>query len=315
MIFGPYHLLWAASWVPGRRNKVQGAQANLLSDGQRLHLHHGPIDLIVEAFGSSRDAAYRGAAKRFSVVLEELVSELPALRARGRQDREFVGPVAQRMQSAIAPFCDQFVTPMAAVAGAVADDILQYVADVDGIHKAYVNNGGDIAFHLKPGSSMTVALASAPGGRATLSASDPYRGMATSGWRGRSLSLGIADAVTVVARDAASADVAATLIANAVDLPDCPTITRAPANEIAPDSDLGALLVTTSVGELTERQAEHALQLGRPFAEELLRRQLIGAASIQLCNRIEVVGPLPMDHDRLKQPAVRQKEALADARV
>ena len=34
----------------------------------------------------------------------------------------------------------------------------------------------------------------------------PHRGVATSGWRGRSHSLGIADSVTVVARNAAAAD-------------------------------------------------------------------------------------------------------------
>ncbi|MEM6497012.1 MAG: UPF0280 family protein, partial [Pseudomonadota bacterium] len=124
---------------------MQQAQAKLLSDEQRLHLHHGPIDLIVEAFGLGRDAAYRRATERFSVILQELVDELPELRARGRKDRQFFGPVAQRMQSAIAPFCNQFVTPMAAVAGAVADDILQHVAGGAGVQKAYVNNGGDIA--------------------------------------------------------------------------------------------------------------------------------------------------------------------------
>ena len=48
------------------------------------------------------------------------------------------------------------------------------------------------------------------------------RGIATSGWRGRSFSLGIADAVTVLAATAAEADAAATMIANAVDLPGHP---------------------------------------------------------------------------------------------
>ena len=31
---------------------MSGPQASLLSDGRRLHLNHGPIDLIVEAFGA-----------------------------------------------------------------------------------------------------------------------------------------------------------------------------------------------------------------------------------------------------------------------
>ena len=77
---------------------------------------------------------------------------------------------------------------------------------------------------------------------------DPVRGIATSGWRGRSFSLGIADAVTVLAATAAKADAAATIIANAVDLPNHAAITRVPAREIAPDNDLGERLVTRAVG-------------------------------------------------------------------
>ena len=65
------------------------------------------------------------------------------------------------------------------------------------------------------------------------------RGVATSGWRGRSFSLGIADAVTVLAATAAAADAAATIIANAVDLPGHPAIARRPASELEDDSDLG----------------------------------------------------------------------------
>ena len=77
------------------------------------------------------------------------------------------------------------------------------------------------------------------------------RGIATSGRHGRSFSLGIADAVTVLARTASQADAAATIIANAVDLPGHPAIIRCPANELQPDSDLGARLVTRDVGELS----------------------------------------------------------------
>ena len=98
-------------------------------------------------------------------------------------------------------------------------------ADLD---KAYVNNGGDIALHLAPGAvDATPAIAGTGHGladRVIIRADDPVRGIATSGWRGRSFSLGIADAVTVLARTAAEADAAATMIANAVDLPGHPAI-------------------------------------------------------------------------------------------
>ena len=32
---------------------MQGPQVTWLQDGKRLHLNHGPIDLIVEAFGEA----------------------------------------------------------------------------------------------------------------------------------------------------------------------------------------------------------------------------------------------------------------------
>ena len=271
---------------------MHGAQASLLPDNRRLHLHHGPIDLIVEAFGSGRYEAYQRATSRFMTVLDELVAELPELRTRGHRNGKFSGSIARRMQAAIAPHCDQFVTPMAAVAGAVADDILQHICDGHGMPKAYVNNGGDIAFHLMPGQHMTAALASVPGGRATLQSSDHNRGIATSGWRGRSFSLGIADSVTVIANHAASADVAATLIANAVNLPDCPAIERTPASDLSPDSDLGEIPVTTAVETLTDGQVRQALSRGKTVAANLLGRGLIGAACIQLCDVVEQVGSL-----------------------
>ena len=121
---------------------------------------------------------------------------------------------------------------MAAVAGAVADEICAAMAAAGDLDRAYVNDGGDIALHLTPGTAITAAIAARAGlpDRVTIAHADPVRGIATSGWRGRSFSLGIADAVTVLARTAAEADAAATLIANAVDLPGHPAVARAPGD-------------------------------------------------------------------------------------
>lgn len=283
---------------------MQRPQASLLPDGRRLHLQHGPIDLIIEVFGSTRadrDAAYRRATARFETILTELVAELPALRAKGTPTATFSGPVAQRMQAAIAPHTGQFVTPMAAVAGAVADEMLHHLCTDRDIAKAYVNNGGDIAFHLAPGEHLRAALAAVPGGRATLDADSPHRGIATSGWRGRSFSLGIADSVTVLARTAAAADVAATLIANAVDVPGSPAITRTPASTLAPDSDLGDTPVTTAVGALTQDDIDHALGSGRDVAQAMLAGGLIGGACLQLGDTLHTVGA-PMDIPAVAPP-------------
>jgi hypothetical protein len=243
-----------------------GPQAALLADGRRLHLQHGPIDLIIEAWGPEREACYDQAVRRFATVLTGLVAELPALRAPVSAGHRFRDPVARRMAKAAARHAYVFVTPMAAVAGAVADEILAALIARRNVPKAYVNNGGDIALHLTPGERLD---ALGPAGTIEIAFADPVRGLATSGAGGRSHSLGIADAVTVAAGTAADADVAATLIANAVDLPGHPAVARAPACELSPDSDLGDRLVTTAVGYLDGLEVEAALDRGAALARRL----------------------------------------------
>ncbi len=275
---------------------MTGPVGRLLADGRRLHLQHGPIDLIIEAWGSADEMtrAYGQAAKRFETVLDELVDELPALR-QPVGDTWFVGDIARRMKAAVAPHSETFVTPMAAVAGAVADEVLAALVRDRRLEKAYVNNGGDIALHLSPGTSFDVGMVSsqaAPAldGGLTLSYADPVRGIATSGYGGRSLSFGIADAVTVLAPSAAAADAAATLIANRVDLPDCAAITRAPAHDLDPDSDLGGRLVTVAVGPLSANQMDRALAAGGRAAEVMAARGLIHAAALSLNGRFRFAG-------------------------
>lgn len=270
---------------------MTGAQAAMLPDG-RLHLQHGPIDLLIGVTGPGRGAALTRAVWRFDTVLEELVAELPRLRrAEGPQPR---GLVARRMACAVAPYAEVFVTPMAAVAGAVADEMLEVLRDGAGIVRAYVNNGGDVALYLAEGESMRAAIAAPLSGRVELGAADGIGGVATSGWRGRSHSLGIADSVTALASTAAQADAAATLIANAVDLPGHPAIARQPARDLSPDSDLGDLRVTRNVGPLTAGETETALTRGVRFAERARARGLIRAACLTLAGARRITGPLPL---------------------
>ena len=268
------------------------AMAALLPDG-RLHLQHGPIDIVAEAWGEPAllREAYARAARRFSSILGELVAELPALRA---EDAPLHGPVARRMAAAVAPFRPAFITPMAAVAGAVAEEVLAALAG-PGIIRACVNNGGDIALHLTPGQRLTCALAASSGRDHTaVGWGDPIRGIATSGWRGRSFSLGIADAVTVLARTAAMADAAATMVANAVDLPGHPGILRRPACEIQADSDLGTRPVTVAVPDLSPKDRDCALDAGFAAAEAFRARGLIEAAAIYLQGDRRVTGGLAL---------------------
>jgi len=277
----------------------QRAQIRMLADGRRLHLHDGPIDLIVEAFGTPRaiETAYHSASARFVTVLDELCGELSYLRRRCSLDDEWPqGAVARRMVASVMPYAPQyFITPMAAVAGAVAEEILATIVAAAELSSAYVNDGGDIALHLSPGEKFVVGMMERPDrrsllGTTTVHAADPVRGIATSGWRGRSFSLGIADAVTVLADRAAAADAAATIIANAVDLPGHPAIVRVPACELVPDSDLRDRLVTQAVGELFSEEVHHALEAGSRTAELLLRMGLIRSAALSLQGETRVVG-------------------------
>jgi hypothetical protein len=296
------------------------ALIRMLPDGRRLHLHDGPIDLIIEADGVPRavSAAYEAAARRFVSVLDELCSELPLLRSQARQNSlRPRGVVAQRMFAAVEPYCEQcFITPMAAVAGAVAETILDSMCHAAKLDRASVNNGGDIAIHLADFHRYKIGMVERPDrpslfGSLEISAEDPVRGIATSGWRGRSFSLGIADAVTVLADSAATADAAATVIANAVNLPDHPGITRIPAREISPDSDLGDLLVTRGVEPLSQLEIDAALENGRSVATVLREKGLIHSAALCLQKSVRVLSALPqistrVCRDRLLKPSTEE---------
>ncbi len=297
-----------------------GAAAMLLGDG-RLHLQHGPIDLVIGADGTPAavNAAFLAAQHRFATILEELVDELPVLRAPMQAASPPPhGVVARRMWQAARCHTGRYkgknyLTAMAAVAGAVADEVLAAMSDRAGcecaeLDRAYVNNGGDIALYLKARSpflqKFDIGICADPdivfsrfsdaaarhhgqpqksparpfAGTITIYANDRVGGVATSGWKGRSHSLGVADFVTILAPDAAAADVAATLIANAVNVDNSAAIKRQPAHQLAPDSDLGRRLVTLSVAPLPVDDIMTALKAGARMAQKMIASGNIYAA-------------------------------------
>ncbi len=292
------------------RPSPSGAQRALLPGG-RWHFQHGPIDIVIAAEGdtSAVQAAHAAAWQRFQTVLHELVAELPRLRqpVRGSTSGPIAGtiaepcplngPIARQMWAACQPLvaeADGFITPMAAVAGSVAMALITAYWR-PGVQRAWVNNGGDIALHLAPGFEARVGLyadlsrfdmaAAACTTAGTLRtdaafvvrAHQPVRGVATSGWRGRSLSRGIADSVTVLAANAAMADAGATVIANAVNVADA-NIVRRPANSVRDDSDLGDIAVTVAVPTLAPAQVQRALRQGLACAQGLQDCGLVFAA-------------------------------------
>jgi len=204
--------------------------------------------------------AHEQAWMRFEPLLAELMAEWPVLRlpVQAGAPCPLQGDVARRMWQACAPWADQtYITPMAAVAGSVAQELLACYVRA-GVARAWVNNGGDIALHLAPGQSVRVGLYADLArlqvhelmqglnldGAFEVKHPMPVRGVATSGWRGRSFSLGIADSVTVLAATAAQADAAASIIANAVNVAH-PAIVRQPASRVGPARPSGGLAACT----------------------------------------------------------------------
>ena len=281
---------------------MPGPVSALLQGGRRLHLQHGPIDLVIgadarDAAGRGRIAAFDAAKRRFATILEELVGELASLRRpAGGLPGPVAGPVAKRMVRATRPHASRaFVTPMAAVAGAVADEVLSVMVRAADLRRAYVNNGGDIAVHVGRGADpFRSAIAGLDGrvlGTTLLDGRAGLRGIATSGRGGRSLSLGIADSVTVLASSAAAADAAATLVANAVDIPgNHAAVRRRAAVEIDPDTDLGAREVVTGCDRLERPLAELALSRGEASARAMMSDGLLSGAALFLQGGFRLVG-------------------------
>ena len=293
-------------------------------DEQRWHWQHGPIDIVAQADGdpAAVAAAHEAAWARFQGVLAELVAELTQLRAPVQAGAcPLQGPIACRMWAACAPFASAFITPMAAVAGSVAQALIAHYQR-PGIRRAWLNNGGDIALHLAPGERLRSGMVADPesymfdstsryrlAGQFDISFETPVRGVATSGWRGRSLSLGIADSVTVLAASAAQADAAATMIANGVNV-DHPGIQRQPASAVRDDSDLGERLVTVDVPRLPNELTQRALQRGAELARRLQTQGLIWAAHLVCQNASHAVQPLAAGDAGLDARSARPLEAL-----
>jgi uncharacterized protein len=286
---------WAARPCWGSTMQAQRAQ---LPDG-RWHFQHGPMDIIIGAEGDAaalRDA-HAQAWERFKTILQELVQELALLRLPVQGECPVHGSVARRMWLACKPYQASFITPMAAVAGSVAQELLSYYQN-SSLQRTWINNGGDISIHLSPGRSVSIGLYAnlknfdanqiesgvTLDGQFDIHSSSDVRGVATSGWRGRSFSLGIADSVTVLARTAAQADAAATVIANAVNVEDTRIIRRR-ACDIKDDSDLGATLVTVDVPPLPPELVSQALAAGLACALTLRAQGLICSAVLVCQNQ------------------------------
>ena len=182
------------------------------------------------------------------------------------------------------------VGPMAAVAGTLADMAVEEMVEA-GADYALANNGGDIAFRLPLSKrELNVGIISDLSigqvtHRLTIGRDSGIRGLATSGFGGRSLTRGIASAVTVMARDPSAADAAATSVANACDAED-PQVFKCLAEELDYDTDIRGLSVTESIGPLEETTVRTALRRGSERASTLCESGMIEGAVLFVSGRM-----------------------------
>ena len=271
------------------------------------------MDIVIGAdpFGPEDQGAvaeaHEHAWARFVPLLSELMDEWALLRlpVQAGHPCPLQGGVARRMWQACLPWAaQQFITPMAAVAGSVAQELIRSYERA-GVARAWANNGGDIALHLTPGQSARVGLYAdlarlqahewmhglSLDGAFDVTHTMAVRGVATSGWRGRSFSFGIADSVTVLAATAAQADAAASIIANAVNVEHV-GIVRQSAQTLRDLTDLGDLAVTVDVPHLPVELVQQALQAGLQCARECQAEGWLSGA-VLVCQGQSLILPMP----------------------
>jgi ApbE superfamily uncharacterized protein (UPF0280 family) len=261
----------------------------ILPDGS-IYFDAGPMQLRIhvrQGDGPATHLALAGAEKAYS-LLEELSKHkeiITGFVCAVHPQPEYPAVVVRMIES-VRKTGDPSLTPLAAVAGTVADEVADFVWALEKVDKVVINNGGDIALRLRRGASAKIGLQEnlSVGRYSNVLIAEHFHGIegvATSGLGGRSLTKGIASAVTSVASTASMADAAATIIANAVDV-DSPCIVRTQAEEIDPGTDIPGQSVTIRVGRLNRLEIEEALEAGMAAADKLRRRGCIMGAVLSL---------------------------------
>jgi hypothetical protein len=263
-------------------------QSIALLDEETILAECGPMRLAIRAWQDNRPQialcrqaaeasfAYLEAVAKHRVVLSDFVRNIRDLPENG---------LAQRMIESVRAIGDMDLTPMAAVAGTIADGVADWLFG-RGPTKVVVDNGGDIAIRLAAGETATVGIRPQINGSdiSHIAYLDERRlswGVTTSGRGGRSFTRGIASAVTVIAENASIADAAATAIANAC-IVAASNIVQIPAEQIDPNTDLKGVAVTIDVGPLSVDKKIQAVQTALSKADILCRQKCIVGALIAL---------------------------------
>lgn len=261
----------------------------------RVSLDFGPIQMTIKALagsspltGAAQQAAEYAVQVLYELAAHQKTAASPQLAIRGGNDWP---EVLKRMLAAVQRTGDITLTPMAAVAGTIADLTADWL-QARGATKAIVNNGGDIALRLACGQKTAVGVAPAIGRRPThklvLADIRGIGGVATSGLGGRSFTKGIATAAIVAADTAAIADACATSLGNATYVGH-PAVKLARAEQLDPNTDIWGHQVVTAVGLLPPPVVEAALMNGRSRATELYDQGIIAGAAVFVQQQLVMV--------------------------
>ncbi len=254
-----------------------------------LSIEYGPMCLTIQAAVPAGRQHLVGAAGQYARrLLTETAREKEIAKMTQQElllkDVRPSSAVVAKMIEAVRTSGDDSLTPMAAVAGAIADLTADYLEE-RGASMVVVNNGGDIAIRLQPGEMLRLGVAAGGAGSflpmTIITYDSGIRGIATSGLGGRSLTKGIATAAVVAADSAALADACATSLGNAVFVHH-PLVKMSLAEELDPATDLRGQYVVKEVGTLPLESVQHAVHEGQKRALELLRRQVILRAAVYI---------------------------------
>ena len=263
-------------------------QTITLLDEETVLAECGPMRLVIRAWQDNQPQTTlcRQAAQVSFSYLEDIAEHQATLSQSAAQIASMpTDELAQRMIHSVNVIGEADLTPMAAVAGTIADAVADWLFE-RGSTKVVVDNGGDIAIRLSAGQTVTVGIRPQINSFdishiAQLDDRQPSWGVTTSGQGGRSFTRGIASAVTVMATRASMADAAATSIANACFVKD-DSIIQMPAEQIDPNTDLKGVNVTVDVGPLNDDKKIQAVKMALLKADALCRQQLIVGAFIAM---------------------------------
>ncbi len=264
-------------------------RVEILPGGKGVLAENGPMRMTIQARRHGRphpELAMEAAGFAFT-CLEEVAMYRNQLMHRDPRVlsllKEKNASIPHTMVESVLALDEPDLTPMAAVAGTMADAVADWLFQRE-MTRVIVDNGGDIAIRLAGTETARVGIRTdikSPriSHVMTLDARRSSWGVNTSGLGGRSLTRGIASAVTVVSGTSSLADAAATALANACFSED-EGILQVPARLVEPGTDIPEIPVTVRVGPLHPETYGDARSKALERAEHYVEQGLILGALI-----------------------------------